>query len=80
PPGLHTVRTAPAPTDALDRPGLTRFGLARLGLALGVEAVALVPPASRGAALYAYSVFLYLSIGITGPLAGYVAGAFGYPL
>jgi predicted MFS family arabinose efflux permease len=37
-----------------------------------------VPPASRGAALSAYSVFLDLSLGITGPLAGYVAGEFGY--
>ena len=46
--------------------------------ALGVEAVGLVPPASRGAALSAYSVFLDLSLGITGPLAGYIAGEFGY--
>ncbi len=34
--------------------------------------------ASRGAALSAYSVFLDLSLGITGPLAGYIAGEFGY--
>lgn len=38
-----------------------------------------MPPASRGAALSAYSVFLDLSLGVTGPLAGYVAGEFGYP-
>jgi len=38
-----------------------------------------VPPASRGAALGAYSVFLDLSLGITGPLAGLIAGEFGYP-
>ncbi|HEX3378387.1 MAG TPA: MFS transporter, partial [Paraburkholderia sp.] len=30
------------------------------------------------AALSAYSVFLDLSLGITGPLAGYIAGEFGY--
>jgi hypothetical protein len=28
--------------------------------------------------LSAYSVFLDLSLGITGPLAGYIAGEFGY--
>ncbi|MFP3561182.1 MFS transporter, partial [Paraburkholderia sp. SIMBA_049] len=57
---------------------LTGFGFALIFPALGVEAVALVPPASRGAALSAYSVFLDLSLGITGPLAGYVANLFGY--
>jgi predicted MFS family arabinose efflux permease len=57
---------------------LTGFGFALVFPALGVEAVGLVPPASRGAALSAYSVFLDLSLGITGPLAGYIAGEFGY--
>ncbi len=57
---------------------MTGFGFALVFPALGVEAVGLVPPASRGAALSAYSVFLDLSLGITGPLAGYIAGEFGY--
>ena len=46
--------------------------------ALGVEAVNLVPASSRGAAVGAYSLFIDLSLGITGPLAGAVAAGFGF--
>lgn len=76
--GLLMLWLAPEPHIALLGAALTGFGFALVFPALGVEAVALVPPASRGAALSAYSVFLDLSLGITGPLAGYIAGEFGY--
>jgi predicted MFS family arabinose efflux permease len=43
-----------------------------------VEAVNLVPASSRGAAVGAYSLFIDLSLGITGPLAGAIAAGFGF--
>ncbi|WP_233862379.1 MFS transporter [Paraburkholderia adhaesiva] len=76
--GLLLLWLATAPQIALAGAALTGLGFALVFPALGVEAVGLVPAASRGAALSAYSVFLDLSLGITGPLAGYVAHLFGF--
>jgi predicted MFS family arabinose efflux permease len=58
---------------------LTGCGFALVFPAIGVEAVARVPAGSRGAALGAYSAFLDLALGITGPIAGYISSGFGYP-
>ena len=76
--GLVLLWLAQTPSAALAGAAMTGFGFALVFPSLGVEAVELVPPASRGAALAAYSVFFDLSLGVMGPLAGYVAGAFGY--
>jgi MFS family permease len=76
--GLLLLWLAQAPHAALVGAGLTGFGFALVFPSLGIEAVGLVPAASRGAALSAYSVFFDVSLGVMGPLAGYIAGEFGY--
>jgi MFS family permease len=68
-----------APSSALALAGVTLTGL---GYSLvypgfGVEAVRRAPPESRGLATGAYTAFLDLSLGITGPALGLVASSVG---
>lgn len=56
---------------------LTGFGYSLAFPGFGVEAVRRAPPQSRGAAMGAYVAFLDISLGITGPVLGAVAGAWG---
>ncbi|MFJ3044245.1 MFS transporter [Herbaspirillum chlorophenolicum] len=77
--GLLLLWVATAPEVAMLGAALTGFGFALVFPSLGVEAVNLVPAANRGAALAAYSVFLDLALGFTGPLAGLIVGQLGYP-
>ncbi len=76
--GLLLVWLAWSPHIALIGAGLAGLGFSLIFPALAVEAVALVPPASRGAALSAYSVFLDVAFCITGPLAGLIATHLSY--
>jgi len=76
--GLSILWLAGSAEVAMLGAALSGFGFALIFPSLGVEAVGLVPAPNRGAALGAYSVFLDLALGITGPLAGLIVGQFGY--
>ena len=76
--GLLLLWLAPNPELALAGAALSGFGFSLVFPALGVEADNLVPASSRGAAVGAYSLFIDLSLGITGPLVGAVAAGFGF--
>lgn len=76
--GLLAVAAAPSQVLAMVGAGIAGAGMALLFPALGVEAVALVPPTNRGSALGIFNVFLDLSLGITGPAAGILVGTIGY--
>ncbi len=56
---------------------LTGFGYSLAFPGFGVEAVRRAPPQSRGVAMGAYVAFLDISLGITGPAAGALAGIWG---
>ncbi|MGJ1505361.1 hypothetical protein ACR79N_20925 [Sphingobacterium siyangense] len=52
---------------------LTGFGFSLVFPALGVEAIKRVDQSQQGSALAAYGLFIDISLGITGPLIGFVA-------
>jgi predicted MFS family arabinose efflux permease len=57
---------------------LTGAGFSLVFPALGVEAVTRVGPQNRGAALGAFSVFLDIGIGVSGPMLGLAINRLGY--
>ena len=76
--GLLLVWGAPSVEVAQAGAALTGFGFSLVFPALGVEAVNRVSAANRGAAVGAYSLFIDLSLGLTGPLVGAIAAGLGF--
>lgn len=75
--GLLVLWMADSAIMGLIGAGLTGLGFSLVFPAMGVEAVKLVPPSNKGAALAAYGVFIDISLGITGPLVGLVIDNWG---
>ncbi|HFZ8994648.1 TPA: MFS transporter [Citrobacter freundii] len=78
--GLLMVGSAALPWMAKTGVLLTGMGFSLVFPALGVVAVKAVPQQNQGAALATYTVFMDLSLGITGPLAGLVMARAGVPV
>lgn len=75
--GQLLIWGAQAPAMAYAGAALTGLGYSLAFPGFGVEAVRRAPSQSRGAAMGAYVAFLDISLGITGPVLGVVAGAWG---
>jgi MFS family permease len=77
--GLMLLWIAPVPALALAASAVSGIGFSLVFPALGVEAVRRFRPHNRGSALGAYTAFIDLSLGISGPLAGVIVVGWGYP-
>lgn len=76
--GQVMVWGAPNENIALAGALVTGLGCALVFPALGVEALKRVLPANRGSAMGAFVAFLDIAYGLAGPVAGIIAGQFGY--
>ncbi|WP_052130901.1 MFS transporter [Erwinia typographi] len=78
--GLFLVWGSAEPWVAKLGAFLTGAGFSLVFPAVGVVAVKAVPPQNQGSALAAYTTFMDLSLGITGPLAGFAMSYLGVPV
>jgi predicted MFS family arabinose efflux permease len=76
--GQLLLWTASSSGMALAGAALTGVGFSLVFPSFGVAAVRKLGPENKGVALGAYVAFFDLALGVTGPLAGYIAGHLGY--
>ena len=69
---------AGTPLIALIGSALTGLGFSLVFPSFGVLAIKRLPPHQKGIALGAYVAFFDLALGVTAPVAGIIAGWFGY--
>jgi MFS family permease len=77
--GLLILWLGATPLAAKIGATVSGLGFSLVFPALGVEAVRKVAAESRGSALAIYTAFVDLSLGISGPIAGAIVSAAGYP-
>jgi len=76
--GQLLLWTASSSGIALAGAALTGVGFSLVFPSFGVAAVKHAGPENKGVVLGAYVAFFDLALGVTGPLAGYIAGRLGY--
>jgi MFS family permease len=76
--GQAMIWGAPGEFVALAGALVSGLGCALVFPALGVEALKRTPPANRGSTTGAFVAFLDIAYGISGPVAGLIAGQFNY--
>ena len=76
--GLCVLAMGHSPLWANIRAALTGAGFSLLFPALGVGAVARTKPENKGIAIGAFSVFLDIAIGLSGPILGFIIPFWGY--
>jgi MFS family permease len=76
--GVALLWLSVAPWMALVGAAVSGLGFSLVFPAVGVEAVKRVPEFNRGTALGVYTAFADVSFFVVGPLAGAIAGSFGY--
>jgi MFS family permease len=78
--GQALLWLAPNEATALAGALVTGLGCSLVFPGLGIEALKLVPPHSRGTAMGGFVAFQDVAYGVTGPITGVLAAGYGYPV